>query len=1604
MRRARPLLTAVLVACAVVVPTAAQAAPEHDVPPTRAVASAAEHTALDEARQTGEQVVVPEHTTETREVLANPDGTFTLRASAAPQRVRRGAAWVPVDTTLHANADGTLTPAAALVDVAFSGGGTGPVVRLSQGESRVSFTWPAPLPAPVVAGPTATYADVFPGVDLMVTASAVGYSHVLVVRDAKAAANPALLDIVVLAEAEGLDLEVVDGKVNARDRDGTPVFTGSTAVMWDSGPAANGRPADPGSGKVTALGITSREVAARAGEHTDVHELHISPDRAALTGAGVTYPVYIDPAMSGGKQAWAEVTANGYSYWNADMDAQVGRCYNAYGECGALTLARSYFRFDTAPLRKRNGYTAVVFSAEMWFTQVWGANRCTAQPVSVYRSGPFGSGITWGGQPLGPGSLANPLDTTSSGAGTQCSGPAGVRFDSGAVKSYAQASANSSWASVHVALAAPDESEQLQWKKFATSGTAAPHFDVVFSFPPGPATAQGVSNAVGCTGVAITPDARPVLYGVASDNNAPALNVALAFEVWNSAGTTKKASGTVSGASGVRLGWTVPTALPDGAYAYRIAVHNIFPGDGAKNLWNGTWSAWYQFRVKASVPASAPAVVSWADYPPHYWGAPQGAPGAIAVDSGGAHVVGYTYTFAGSGTEPVPNTSTCDYTPVDGVTNGGYAPANATGPTWLPIPSGLSTGYHTLRVRGFDEAHNLSPESAAHVFYVAPNTGQSATRFEAEDLPRSQPGGQARPLGPQGPCCGTVTWSKGHQLLLQGDAEGQSFTVTFDVTTEAAYQVAIGMTKARDYGQVEFALDGDAMGQPTADSATGSFDGYHPTVVNARTNLGIRRLTEGVHSFTVTLTGTNPDSVGARYFAGLDYLTITRTTRYEAELPAQVTTTQPAGQDVPLGVETQSSGNGGPFSQGAQLLFAAAGDAESFGLVFDVSSEADYALGIALSRRENRGKVRIDIDGVPLMRTDEQPWDGYQATGGRVSYLGLGGAHLTEGPHTLTVTVVGKDDASAGFTVGVDHLTAVAINGRTAASFTDAMNNRGYATDGATAANFDFNGNSLSTQSLTSAGLSPGTAVTYGRATFTMPPANPATGNDNVVALGQTIPLPPEHQVRANSLGLLTFSTCGTTRPVTATVTYADGTTSNPVVPTVPDWITGAGSAAAVTLSHWLGGTTPDPEKKPKAYAVFLPTDPTKVLASVTLPNTGTGFLSNTCGPAPALHVLSIAPVPVTTDRLSVWAAPMEVTQNLSSASGRTFRMVLRPTERGQSMRIRLSNTGATVPATILRTTVAAQSGIAGAALAAPLPVTFGGDQSVTIPAGGDVYSDPVAFPDVTGGSGNLLVSVAVPPSAPQAAANVSGNNVAYDAPGDATGNTDGAPFGDEWSSLYGNSYYVSGIEIANTDPTHGTVAVLSDSWYSYAERYPAWSPVWTDFLADALGDRLPGSLVGIGYPSAEQALAARERYVLREPNLRTVLVSMNELSGTDTLTSARQRLTALLADSATGLRQFRRTDGSPLSIVLTTIPPRGWSTTDAREVLRNRINEMIRTSHVDLGADQFVDFDAAVRDSAAPNRVQAGLLSGTSPNEAYEERLAQTVVAAMDGFPPLTF
>ncbi|MEZ6068251.1 MAG: c-type cytochrome [Planctomycetaceae bacterium] len=112
-------------------------------------------------------------------------------------------------------------------------------------------------------------------------------------------------------------------------------------------------------------------------------------------------------------------------------------------------------------------------------------------------------------------------------------------------------------------------------------------------------------------------------------------------------------------------------------------------------------------------------------------------------------------------------------------------------------------------------------------------------------------------------------WSGVNQLWWTGGNPGTRLTLAVPVKEPGRYELFAVMTKARDYGIVQLALDGEPLGGP--------IDLYNnPEVITTGPlSLGTVDLTAGEHQLTIEITGTNPQAVKV-YMFGLDYLYLGR--------------------------------------------------------------------------------------------------------------------------------------------------------------------------------------------------------------------------------------------------------------------------------------------------------------------------------------------------------------------------------------------------------------------------------------------------------------------------------------------------------------------------------------------------------------------------------------------------------------------------------------------------------------------------------------------------------------------------------------------------------
>ncbi|WP_245791717.1 GH92 family glycosyl hydrolase [Actinacidiphila rubida] len=159
---------------------------------------------------------------------------------------------------------------------------------------------------------------------------------------------------------------------------------------------------------------------------------------------------------------------------------------------------------------------------------------------------------------------------------------------------------------------------------------------------------------------------------------------------------------------------------------------------------------------------------------------------------------------------------------------------------------------------------------------------------------------------------------------------------------------------------------------------------------------------------------------------------------------------------------------------------------------------------------------------------------------------------------------------------------------------------------------FDDGGWAYSQDALAAAGATGGSKVTADGITYTWP--TPASGQaDNLEVAGQNLPQPAGSS--GAFLGLLGSATNaptdGTGVPGELTVTYTDGSTSKATV-TFSDWTLNgggtqpvAGNTAAVTTGYRNTASGGTDTVKAYVFAVKVPLDASKTVASITLPVTG---------------------------------------------------------------------------------------------------------------------------------------------------------------------------------------------------------------------------------------------------------------------------------------------------------------------------------------------------------------------------------------------------------------
>ncbi|WP_345764779.1 LamG-like jellyroll fold domain-containing protein [Diaminobutyricibacter sp. McL0608] len=434
-----------------------------------------EATATMIAQQFGHPVAIDATTTPLSQVSAQPDGSMQLVASSVPVRVKQGTTWVPVNLSLQAATDGLFVPAASVAPVEFSAGGSNLMAKVQTAAGKwVSETWPGgSLPAPQVAGATATYPEVYPGVDLQLTATAAGMSEVLVVKTATAAANPNLKTVQLGISGASVTTNATKS-VTATASDGS-VVTSASPTWWDSSGAGSDGHGPAGGSEVRPLPFS-----------TGTNSVSLSVASAAAT-SGVIFPIFVDPEWQPGANAYwfTDRAFPDQSYLNGNQAGGIQSVGNGGGY-----MSRAFWQFPTSTLSNK-----FIISARFDVTELW-SNTCTVKPIQAWRYGVATPGFTWN---TDPNQWVHLEDTLSLADGSTCAAAKSEGFNTGQAAIWA---ANSGSSVVQIGLRAQDETDTLTRRHFSQAAT----FDVLYDTKPGTPVAKGFQTPQrGCSTNASAP-------------------------------------------------------------------------------------------------------------------------------------------------------------------------------------------------------------------------------------------------------------------------------------------------------------------------------------------------------------------------------------------------------------------------------------------------------------------------------------------------------------------------------------------------------------------------------------------------------------------------------------------------------------------------------------------------------------------------------------------------------------------------------------------------------------------------------------------------------------------------------------------------------------------------------------------------------------------------------------------------------------------------------------------------------------------------------------------------------------------------------------------
>jgi len=365
-------------------------------------------------------------------------------------------------------------------------------------------------------------------------------------------------------------------------------------------------------------------------------------------------------------------------------------------------------------------------------------------------------------------------------------------------------------------------------------------------------------------------------------------------------------------------------------------------------------------------------------------------------------------------------------------------------------------------------------------------------------------------------------------------------------------------------------------------------------------------------------------------------------------------------------------------------------------------------------------------------------------------------------------------------------------------------------------------------------------------------------------------------------------------------------------------------------------------------------------------------------------------------------AAPVAVPAAAHDANpdGATYRDIVHLSLGGNAIRLRISNEFGATPLTLASVHAALSAGGAATQPGTDHSVTFGGIESVTIPTGTVIVSDPVPMPVKP--FTNLAVSLFVPAQ--------SGTTLTYHSLGMstnyiATGNVTSAP-DLEGAAKISSWYLLKDVEVDAGNRASSVVilgASISDGYHSTPNK----NARWPDVLAPRLQANKATSRIGVlneGISgnrllhdfTGPSAVSRLDRDVLAQSGAKYLIIAIgtNDIGRTYFPLPSHPNEAITAEQLIWGYQQIvARAHARGIKVFASTLNPFGGTDyyNAAGEQMRQAVNSFARTSKV---FDGVIDFDQVTRDPAHPEALLPAYDSGDHlhPNDAGYKAMGESI------------